>query len=324
MDRLEGAVLHSKVLMLDLPPERTGCLKPFCRDRGLIGIRPQPGAGTAEIMAILHSNVDLGGILLFEHFGGTGQGVDLARAIHAARPELPIFLRRAATASLAGMPEREAEMFCCAYTLSDLSGLAQALDAALFGRLYPNAFVRAMSSMTRDALLDLFPACEVVAQTPCLAVRDRTIYGEMFTLIAIESDWCRGYMMLQAEESALGALLAPQAGPDDGFHALAGRLGEATNRVWGAFRNRYAMPAPAMAAQTQVPIIVSHERRQISFGSDDPQLCIKYLLRRADTPDVSPVTLVQRLIFNLFWAPGAFRECPTVESLVEAGELELF
>jgi hypothetical protein len=326
MDRLDPAVLYSKVLMLDLQSAYAGCLKPFCRDHGLIGIRPQPNASAADIMAVLRSNVDLGGIMLFEHFGGEGQGLALARDIHAARPELPIFLRRAMTASLAGLAERDAAMFCCAYALPDLAPLAQALDAAIFSRYYPNAFVRTLAVMTREALADLFPGCEVDPQTPCLAVKDRTVYGEMFTLIAIESAWCRGYMMLQVEEAAFAPLLDRREADALAFRELASRLGEATNRVWGAFRNRYAALDVAVPgeARTQVPIVVNHERRHISFGSDDPQLCLKYLLRRQDNPAAPAAVLVQRLVFNLFWAPDAFRENPSVESLVEAGELELF
>jgi hypothetical protein len=324
MDMQLPAVLHSKALMLDQHATYAGCLKHFCRDHGLIGIRPPPGVGAAEVMAILRSNVDLGGILLFEHYGGAGQGIALAREIHAARPELPIFLRRDVSASLAGLGERDANMFSCAYTLSDLSALARALDAAIFSRVYPNELVRGLSAMTREALAGWFPDCEVDVQTPYLAVNDRIIYGEMFTLISIESAWCRGYMMLQVEEAPLADLLG--AGTPLDFRDLASRLGEATNLVWGAFRNRYAGIAdlPPASLQTQVPIIVNHERRHISFGSDDPQLCFKYLLRRPDSPATQPVSLVQRLVFNLFWAPEAFRENPTVESLVEAGELELF
>ena len=38
-------------------------------------------------MRILSSNVDLGGILLYEKYNG--EAMDLAREIHACRPELP-------------------------------------------------------------------------------------------------------------------------------------------------------------------------------------------------------------------------------------------
>ena len=53
-------------------------------------------------------------------------------------------------------------------------------------------------------------------ETPYI-VRDRIIFGEVFSLIPLESSWCRGYMMLQTEEQA-----------DSGFFellpAIAGKL----------------------------------------------------------------------------------------------------
>ncbi|POZ61892.1 chemotaxis protein CheX [Chromobacterium alticapitis] len=316
--------LRTKMLALEDSQAYVGSLKHFCRDHELICIRPQK-AGADSVMNILRSNVDLGGILLFEHYGGRQAGLELARQIHAARPELPIFLRREQTPSLAGLSERDAPRFCCAYTLNDLHILSDALASSIFSRVYPNQLVRGIAEMSRDALAQLFPRCEVTAQSPFLAVKDRLVYGEMFTLIAIESGWCRGYMMLQAEEAPLMALLEPAGEAAMDFRQLNAALGEATNLIWGAFKNRYAGGgAQNPALLTQVPIIVNHQRRYISFGSEDPQLCIKYQLRERDAADGRHVTLMQRFVFNLCWSPGDFQETPSIESLVESGELELF
>ena len=38
-------------------------------------------------------------------------------------------------------------------------------------------------------------------------MRDRIIFGEVFSLIPLESTWCRGYMMMQAEEQPILDLL---------------------------------------------------------------------------------------------------------------------
>jgi hypothetical protein len=75
-------------------------------------------------------------------------------------------------------------------------------------------------------------------------------------------------------------------------------------------------------AQTQVPIIINHQRRYISFGSEDPQLCLKYNLIANDKAE--PVPIYQRFVFNLSWSPDQFSENPSVESLVDSGELEMF
>jgi hypothetical protein len=320
--------LLSKVLVLEDQAVYANSLKHFYRESGLICIRPQQNCAES-VMPILRSNVDLGGIMLYQNFGGETQGLALAREIHASRPELPIFLRRDSVASVEGLSEGDVQMLRCVYTLDDLPLLARSLEASIFSRIYPNDLVRGITEMTQHSLATLFPHCAISAQTPYLAVKDPIIYGEMFTLIAIESHWCRGYMMLQVEEDAMMALL-PRGNGDEArsltFRELNSILGEATNLVWGSFRNRYAGDGgqhnPLM--QTQVPIIVNHQRRYISFGSDDAQLCLNYVLQEKDNPDAAPVTLVQRFVFNLSWSPGDFSENPTVESLMEAGELELF
>jgi hypothetical protein len=325
MGRDSGVV--SKVLVLDASAVHLDSLKAFCEEHDLVGIRPQQG-GVANVMAILQSNIDLGGILLYENFGGPAAGLLLAREIHQARPELPLFLRRDVCASMAGLSPRDAAMFRCAYTLNDLQLLRATLENSIFSRVYPNELVRAISEMTRTSLATLFHDCVIDVETPYL-VKDRIIYGEVFTLIAIESHWCRGYMMFQGEEQALiGICTQPRAetGEKIGFRELNSTLGEATNLVWGAFKNRYvAAQTPSdHGFQTQVPIIINHQRRYISFGSDDPQLCIKYTLQPRDQPQAPAVPLYQRFVFNLNWSPDELTENPVVESLFSAGELELF
>ncbi len=314
----------SKVLVLDDAGAHFDGLKAFYEECGLIGIRPQQ-MSAANVMVILKSNVDLGGIMLYENFGGAG--LALAREIHASRPELPIFLRRDAVASVAGLSEKDAGMFRCAYTLADLQHLRATLDSSIFSRVYPNDLVRGISEFTRTSLESLFPGCDIDIETPYL-VKDRIIYGEVFTMIAIESNWCRGYMMFQTAEDAVLGLIRRAAGGEGEawtFRELNNVLGELTNLVWGSFKNRYVGHSDSNhSLQTQVPIIINHRSSFISFGSEDPQLCFKYVLRERNHPNAMPVPIFQRFVFNLNWSPEAFKENPSVESLVESGELELF
>lgn len=320
--------LVSKVLVLDDTRAQFESLKSFCEECGLVGIRPQSG-DESSVMAILESNVDLGGIMLYENFGGSaGAGMGLARKIREARPELPIFLHRDKLSSVAGLHEKDAAMFRCAYTLADLQPLRATLDASIFSRIYPTDLVRGITEMTRASLETMFPNCDVDVETPYL-VKDRIIYGEVFTLIGIDSSWCRGYMMLQASESEVMGLI--RRGPVGAGAALTFRemnnvLSEATNLVWGSFKNRYVGQDGARTDQmlTQVPIIINHHRGYISFGSEDPQLCLKYTLRERDQSDAISVPIYQRFVFNLNWSPEDFMENPSVESFVSSGELEMF
>jgi hypothetical protein len=217
-------------------------------------------------------------------------------------------------------------MFRCAYTMDDLSVLRGSIEASVFSRVYPTDLVRNIGIMTRESLRTLFKRCDVELETPYL-VKDKIIYGEVFTMIAIESAWCRGYMMLQAAEEQALSLLDPNSPDDDrrAFRELNNVLSEATNLIWGGFKNKYVSPVGALpVGQTQVPIVINHQRRYISFGSEDPQLCFKYVLKDKERPDAPGVPIYQRFVFNLNWAPESFAENPTVESFVESGELELF
>ncbi|MFA7242653.1 MAG: chemotaxis protein CheX [Sulfuricellaceae bacterium] len=321
-------MMVSKVLVLDDTRSQFDSLKTFCEECGLVGIRPQSG-DESSVMAILESNVDLGGILLYENFGGeTGGGMGLARKIHDARPELPMFLRRDSLTSVVGLSEKDAAMFRCAYTQADLQQLRATLDASIFNRLYPTDLVRGITEMTRTSLDTLFPNCDIDVETPYL-VKDRIIYGEVFTLIAIDSNWCRGYMMLQAAEEEVMGLIRRGSGSEGEamtFRELNNVLGEATNMVWGSFKNRYVGQNGSGndLMQTQVPIIINHHRCYISFGSEDPQLCLKYTLRERNRPGAVPAPIFQRFVFNLNWSPEDFMENPSVESFVNSGELEMF
>lgn len=316
----------SKILVLEEADVVAEPLKSFCEENHLMGIRPCAGR-RADVTRILKSNIDLGGVLLYENLGGPGQGLTLASEIHAARPELPLFLRRDSVASMAGLSEREAAMFRCAYTLNHLDLLRMSLGASIFNRIYPNGLVRGITEISRSSLQHVFRNCRIDIETPYL-VKDRFIYGEVSSMISIDSHWCRGYMMMQAEEDAILALIRNRIdgyGSGAGFRDLNSVLGEATNLIWGAFRNRYVSVGKADGVSaTQVPILINHQRRYICFGSEDPQLCIQYRLWAEDDPEGLVVPVYQRFVFNMNWAPEDFQERSAAEALADAGELELF
>jgi hypothetical protein len=183
--------------------------------------------------------------------------------------------------------------------------------------------------LTSNAIRSMFPHA-LVTNEPPYVVHDRIIFGQVSTLIALESTWCRGYMMLQTEESALRQGMMQGfgyegVGGDLNFRELNHLLGETTNLIWGAFKNRYIPPRAFANQQTQVPIVINHEHKYISFGSQDPQLCVRYQLADPRRPGLPPLIIVQRLIFNLLWSPEAFTEFSApAESPVATGELELF
>lgn len=161
-------------------------------------------------------------------------------------------------------------------------------------------------------------------ETPFI-VRDRVIFGEVFSLIPLESSWCRGYMMIQTEEAPiLNELNRRTSSTDAGFRDVNNLLAEVTNLIWGSFKNRYIGDRVVNSARhIEVPLIVNHKHKYISFGTENPQLCFFYLLTDDETG--ATIKVYQRFIFNLNWSPEDFQEIVhDSTALVEAGELELF
>jgi hypothetical protein len=321
---VEHAQLVSKVLVLEDAPDAALRIKAFCDAHNLVGVKSQ----SESVMAVLKSNVDLGAIFLSENYGEKpGCGLAFARAIHDVRPELPIFFRRAKVDGLDDLNELDRCLFSKAYNLENIDKLAPVISESIFSLVYPNGLVRGITEITKAALESQFKDVEVNTEAPYI-VRDRIIYGELFTLIPLESNWCRGYMMLQTEELPLMGFVESDkthiVTDAANFRDINHVLGEVTNLVWGSFKNRFISYEAIEGRHSQVPIIVNHLHRYISFGSEDPQLCFRYTLvdKRPGGPTL---VLYQRFVFNLNWSPDKFKENEALaEDLFDSGELELF
>jgi hypothetical protein len=309
----------SKVLVLDESPEHLGAIKKFCDENGLVALKVRPGA----VMNVLRTNIDLGAILLSETYGGSpGEAARVAAEIHAARPELPVIMRREGSANLEGLAEPVRRAVCAAYIANDMAALRKVIDERIFCLMYPNALLRGIAEIAQSVLATQFPDTRVSMETPYI-VHDRIIFGELFSLMPLESAWCRGYMMLQTEEDPLLALSGhPDAPTGTSFRTVNDLLGEVTNLIWGAFKNRY-LGDPGASSGAQVPLIVNHKHKYISFGTSNPQLCFRFTL--SDASGTRSSTLYARFVFNLSWSPEDFKEIPqTFAGLVESGELEMF
>jgi hypothetical protein len=315
-----SAIPVSKVLVLDNSAEHAPLIKGFCDQNSLVPLRVRDGS----VMSVLRTNIDLGGILYSDTYGGSPEETaEIAAQIHAARPELPIIIRRNGAATLDDLPEQARRLYCAAYAASDMSALRKVLDEYIFCLIYPNALLRGIGEITEKVLTTQYKELRIEMDTPYI-VRDRVIFGELLSLIQLESAWCRGYMMLQTEEAPFMQLLGRETGTVVDFREVNDLLSETTNLIWGAFKNRYIGDSRAVAAtQVQVPLLVNHKHKYISFGSQNPQLCFCFNL--SDEKDECRTQLYARFIFNLSWSPDDFREVPQdIAGLVDSGELELF
>lgn len=319
----EHTFLAAKVLLLEHDAVHYPRLLEFCESLGLVTVP----CAAADAMDALSQHKDLAGVLLAEDLpcDEARDSLKLAIALQRQRPELPIFLRRTTARELS---EDEARAATHPWPGDDLQALRGHIDRSLFGLRYPTVLVQGILELTLAAMRSMFPNAEVAAEAPYV-VHDRIIYGQVSTLIALESTWCRGYMMLQTEEGALRQGMAQGMGYEGvggnlGFRELNHLLGETTNLIWGAFKNRYIPPQAFANQQTQVPIVINHEQKYISFGSQDPQLCIRYQLTDPRRPRQRPLIIVQRFIFNLLFEAEAFTEYAEPAATADTGELELF
>ena len=200
----------SKVLVLDNSPELAPLIKSFCEQNNLCPLKVRQDALTS----VLRTNIDLGGILYSENYGDSpAEAARIALDIHSTRPELPIIIRREKQATLAGLPESIQRIFCAAYVGSDMSALRKVIDEYIFCLVYPNSLLRGIGEICTQVLGNLFKGVQTSFDTPYI-VHDRVIFGEVFSLIQLESNWCRGYMMLQTEEDPFLNLARRVAGEE--------------------------------------------------------------------------------------------------------------
>nr|WP_269783410.1 chemotaxis protein CheX [Marinibactrum halimedae] len=151
-------------------------------------------------------------------------------------------------------------------------------------------------------------------------------------MIPLESSWCKGYMMIQTTDEDISNVIR------SGNTSLPSKinnesldvnqlLNEITNVIWGRIKSQFFTEehnADVGGSSIQVPILVNHAKKFISFGATEPQLCFTYTVE--DTQNrYKPFTLNQKIIFNLSWMPENMNISEQILSdSVESGELELF
>ena len=326
----EIAPTVSKVLVQEDNLEHADRIKVFCNNNNLIGVKSTKN----DIMDLLASKVDLGAIFLSEEISDYGiSGVDLGYEINKIRPELPIFLRKESGVLIENMDDIQRASFCAIYDINEIDSLKSVIGEHIFSIYYPNALVTGIKEITTEALQHTFDDVNIVTSQPYL-IKDRIIYGQLFSLIEIESSWCRGYMMLQSDEDNVINMVKSemlQSKEYLDFRSINDVLSEITNMIWGGIKARYVSEEDRRTggAGTQVPIIINHQHKYITFGTDIPQLCFKYNMKRncenGDGDNKDEIALYQKFVFNLNWEPENFSENQTsVDDLLDSGELEFF
>jgi len=329
----ETTKIVSKVLIHEFESIALTVLKNVCLENNLVGLKVTTGEkkiglieASNDIHEILASNVELGAIFLTEAEDENGvTGIDLCLSIHKDRPELPIFLRRTKDHEL---PQKVQAAVTGYYSTNNIHKLNELINEYICNMYYPVELAQGFQDISIKVLEDLIPGSVVRCDYPYL-VKDQIIYGELFSLIPLESDWCRGYMMLQTTENEIFDLVRSERtyirSGSPSRSDINSILNEATNMIWGSVKSRYFGNVDDQADhRTHVPIIVNHQQKHISFGSTEPQLCFKYTIHDPGHK-FQDFTVHQRLIFNLNWSPEKFADSDKIiEEFVEGGDLEFF
>ncbi len=317
--------IRSKVVVIEHDKDALDALKDFTERCQLDGYQ----ANRSTVLGILSRNVDLGAIILSSRHAQEHDDIELVRAIHKARSELPIFLRVDSQAAAKQLPDELRNLVAGIYTHGDYDNLKSLMDTFLFNRHYPNEFVSGVKEFTLSAFQAAFKDLIIEVDPPYI-VKDKIIYGELFSLLPLESPWCRGYMTLQAEEENIRAAIAAHKtqlnANEPEFRHVNELLSELANMIWGGFKTRYGAASPESTGRVrvEVPIIINHGRKYISFGADDPQLCFKFRLTDPEGK-LKPIHMYQKFIFSLDWSPEKYAEAnSSVNDLVSSGDLELF
>lgn len=312
--------IKSKVLTFDTDISVLPKLRTIFDENNLMGMR---SVGDPTIVnVILEKNIHMGALFV----NNKGSWLDLSRQLKILRPELPLFLRVEEKKDEKTISREDALLFDGIFHISETEKITEYLKTHIFIRDYPVEMIRHIHDFSINAFKSMIPESPVHCPAP-LVVRDNIIYGEITSLIPINTNWCRGYMMLQSNLKELHTLLKRTKNPS--FNGTMDEvvppvISELTNLMWGGFKTVFLKEGflEETGPDIQVPILVNHKQKNISFGGDIPQLCFEYLLK--DPLGLNGQTrIVQKFIFNLNWNPDLVKEYD-FRTLVEQGSIELF
>ncbi len=279
------------------------------------------------LIDLLNVSTDLGGVFMsLDTLSNDFSGINLVEEIHGEHPELPIFLY------LDDEKNKDTELVkhlldlkCTLFTDNDTESLDRAIEENIFCTYYPVPMIKEFQAISNKAFLSINDDLDVSMETPFI-VKSRVIYGELFSLMAIESNWYNGFMMIQSTYQELGRVLSKRTQKNSEL-ACNDLLNELTNLIYGGMKASFSNNASDIidgSRKIQIPTIINHQKKYISFGGNQPQLCFKFLIK-SKTGVFEPFSIFHKLVFNVSWEPGLFDEASfSADDLVDSGELELF
>jgi len=315
--------IFSKILVYEEDEKHAQALKAMFQESNLTAFKP------VKVLEALTSSVDFGGVFLCQpKESGNQEYMEMLQKIREMNSEIPIFFRINDQDFLENEGKQIAEFCTVIYHKNDITKLKDGIERYLFSHEYPNAFIRGVREFTESSLSSCTQGVNISCSLPYL-VKDNMSNGGLISVIYLESTWCRGYMMLQADNVELMRLIKEkktyQLPENLSAKDLNSLLSEFTNMIWGEFRNKF-IPEDEADVDTvhkiEIPIVINYAERYASFGSGVNQLCFQYTLDDVDKK-MAPISIYQKFVFNLTWSPEKFREpSEEINDLLEQGSIE--
>ncbi|OQY31872.1 MAG: hypothetical protein B6241_12890 [Spirochaetaceae bacterium 4572_59] len=317
----EKVDLKSKVLTFDTDISILPKLKHIFDENNISGMRSIADPEVVDV--ILNKNIHLGALFL----NNRNDYILLAERLKHERPELPLFLRLENIEEEADIPAEKTQLFDGTFHITEKEKLSAMLKSHIFIRDYPSEMIRQIREFSVNGIKSMINGMNIYAPAPTV-IRDKIIYGEIMSLIPVNTSWCKGYMMVQADIEELHQILI-QTGKnphlsEDAEVEIPPLISELTNLMWGGFKTVFIKDGffDESGPDIQVPIIINHKQKYISFGGDIPQLCFEYHLQ--DKLSLNRGTkIIQKFIFNLNWNPELVDEFD-FSTMIQDGSIELF
>jgi hypothetical protein len=313
--------LKSKVLTFDTDTSVLPQLKKVFDGNNIRGMRSVGDPDLVDV--ILSKNIHLGALFL----NNRGDYIRLAERLKLERPELPLYLRLEELEEEQNIPQENKHLFDGWFHISEKEKISAFLKTHIFIQDYPAEMIRQIQEFSTTAISSMINGMEIYCPAPTI-IRDKIIYGEIMSLMPINTSWCRGYMMLQTDIIELHKRLI-RTGKNPHFSkdpeiVIPPLIGELTNLMWGGFKTVFIKEGfyESSGPDIQVPIIINHKQKYISFGGDIPQLCFEYSLKDKMYQN-EETKIVQKFIFNLNWNPELVEEFD-FSTMVEDGTIQLF
>lgn len=316
--------IKSKVLIHDVNQWHLDALRGFCESHDLVGLVAED---TDCIREVLDLNIDLGAILLCEAEDKHGKSGSLVAAdIHKSRAELPIFLR--CEEPIQSDSDTASFAWVGSYCAGETTKLEDLIRRYIFNRYYPTKVIKDIIVQTTQVIRDTLARVDVTCSSPFL-ISDKIVDGEVMSLMRIESEWCRGYMMLESDEASVAGLVnsdrlnAPNIlATESDYQRIHTTMSELTNAVWGKLKVCFlTYSANNLTYRSEVPCVINYKRNFLTFGSGDPTLCFRYEIKDWDK-ELPPVFFQQKFAFHLKWAPEKRQQEPAkLQSLINSGKV---